>query len=150
MRAFALVPLLAVPAIADYATDLLGALNGAGLTTFADVLKNVSTTDAGKGLVSLLSQNGTKFTVFAPNNQGWAGAFPNATSLNTSDPGVVNTLKYHVVSGSLQNYTADFPSTIVGRTYLNASELVKLEGNKSQVVAWSHYADGNTYVLNQK
>jgi hypothetical protein len=80
-----------------------------------------------------------------------SGAFPNVTTLNVSDPGLIAALSYHVVAGSYADETANFPNTTIGRTYLNASSLVMLEGNKSQVLAWSHYgSDNTTHIMNQK
>jgi uncharacterized surface protein with fasciclin (FAS1) repeats len=149
MRAFALVPLLAVPVFADYASDLVGNLTSLGLTTLAKTLGDIAGTDDGKAIISLLSNTTNNFTVFAPNDQAFKGAHPNATSTNSSDPGLFNTLKYHVVSGHLADYKANFPNTTIGRTFLNAPNLVNLEGNKSQVVAWSTLND-STYILNQK
>jgi uncharacterized surface protein with fasciclin (FAS1) repeats len=153
MRSFALVTLLAAPVFAqgnDYATSLLSALNGLGLTSLASAIGNVSTTDSGKGLIGLLSNTSNQFTVFAPNNQGFKGAFPNATQINADPLGLANTISYHVVAGDLSNYTSKFPNTTIGRTFLSDSKLVMLEGGKSQVVAWSTYPDNATYVMNQK
>jgi hypothetical protein len=71
--------------------------------------------------------------------------------VNYSDPGLLGTLTYHVVSGEFGNEVANFPNTTIGRTYLSAPDRVMLEGNKSQVLAWSHYSSDNaTHILNQK
>jgi uncharacterized surface protein with fasciclin (FAS1) repeats len=148
MRGLALLPLLAAPAFADYTSDLLGALKQNNLTSLAQAITNVSASDEGKTLINLLSDTKSNFTVFAPNNQGFAGAFPNTTGNGTA-PGLANVLSYHVVAGNLQNYTSSYPNTTIGRTYLNASNLVQLEGGKSQVLAWSNL-NGNTTILNQK
>jgi uncharacterized surface protein with fasciclin (FAS1) repeats len=148
MRGIALLPLLAAPAFADYAGDLLKTLNGAGLTTLAQAITNISTTSGGKALIGLLSDTKSNFTVFAPTNQGFAGAFANTTGPGDA-PGLANIISYHVVAGDLQNYTSSYPNTTIGRTYLNAGNLVQLEGGKSQVLAWSNL-NGNTTILNQK
>lgn len=79
-----------------------------------------------------------------------SGAFQNATT-NSSDPGLLGTLHYHIVSGSFNNETQTYPNTTIGRTTLNASSLVMLEGNKSQVLAWSKWSsDDKVHILNQK
>jgi hypothetical protein len=79
------------------------------------------------------------------------GVFPDTTAVNYSDPGLLGTLTYHVVSGEFGNEVATFPNTTIGRTYLSAPDCVMLEGNKSQVLAWSHYSSDNaTHILNQK
>jgi uncharacterized surface protein with fasciclin (FAS1) repeats len=140
--------LVAAPAMADYASDLLSTLNSAGLTTLATTIGNVASTNEGKGLVSLLSMTDKNFTVFAPTNDGFSAAFPKGLS-GVSNLAVAETLQYHVVSGALGGAIVDFPATTIGRTYLNASDMVMLEGNKSQVVAWSKFNDSNVYVLNQ-
>ena len=43
-----------------------------------------------------------------------------------------------------------FPNVTLGRTLLNSSDLVMLEGNKSQVLAWTRDSEnGNVTILNQ-
>ncbi|KAF5309524.1 hypothetical protein D9619_012360 [Psilocybe cf. subviscida] len=43
-----------------------------------------------------------------------------------------------------------WPNVTIGRTLLNASQLVQLEGNKSQVLVWDRSSsDGNITILNQ-
>lgn len=43
-----------------------------------------------------------------------------------------------------------FPNTTLGRTLLNASELVRLPGNNSQVLAWTKSSENsNVTILNQ-
>lgn len=148
MRGFALLPLLAAPAFADYAGDLVTTLKSLNLTSLAEAITNVSTQPEGMALINLLSSNSSNFTVFAPNNAGFAGAFANTTGNGTA-PGLANILSYHVVAGDLQNFTSTYPNTTIGRTYLNATNLVQLEGGKSQVLAWSTL-NGNVTVLNQK
>lgn len=58
-------------------------------------------------------------------------------------------LTYHVVQGNFSTQTASFPNVTVGRTLLNDSAVVSLEGNKSQVLAWSKMSDGKIQILNQ-
>jgi len=42
-----------------------------------------------------------------------------------------------------------FPNITLGRTFLNDSSLVQLEGGKAQVLAWTKMDDGKVYILNQ-
>lgn len=42
-----------------------------------------------------------------------------------------------------------YPNTTIGRTLLNSSDLVQLEANKSQVLAWTRIGGGNVTLLNQ-
>ncbi|KAF6752044.1 FAS1 domain-containing protein [Ephemerocybe angulata] len=46
--------------------------------------------------------------------------------------------------------SAVYPNVTIGRSLLNSSDLVQLEGNKSQVLAWTRNgSDGNVTILNQ-
>jgi hypothetical protein len=42
-----------------------------------------------------------------------------------------------------------YPNITLGRTLLNAPDLVQLEANKSQVLAWTRIDSGNVTLLNQ-
>lgn len=45
---------------------------------------------------------------------------------------------------------ATWPNVTIGRTFLNASDLVQLEGNKSQVLAWTQFPEQQSVtILNQ-
>lgn len=49
-----------------------------------------------------------------------------------------------------QVFSGVFPNVTLGRTLLNSSDLVMLEGNKSQVLAWTrHGENGDVTILNQ-
>lgn len=61
----------------------------------------------------------------------------------------VDLFSYHVVHGNFSNQSTTYPNTTVGRTFLNDTTWVSLEGNKSQVVAWAIRSDGKVHVLNQ-
>lgn len=51
---------------------------------------------------------------------------------------------------SPQPYAGVWPNVTIGRTLLNASDLVHLEGNKSQVLVWTRSEEnGNVTILNQ-
>ncbi|KAF9471118.1 FAS1 domain-containing protein [Pholiota conissans] len=53
-------------------------------------------------------------------------------------------------SSNPQPYAGIYPNVTIGRTLLNSSDLVHLEGNQSQVLAWTRYTpDGNVTMLNQ-
>lgn len=66
----------------------------------------------------------------------------------TSNPtSVLDLLSYHVVSGNFTDQTSPYPNITLGRTLLNDSSLVWLEGNESQVLAWSNGSAG-LFVLN--
>lgn len=83
--------------------------------------------------------------MFAPNN----GAFGAVSSSIPQDPNaLVDIVAYHVVFGHFTNVT-DYPNTTIGRTALGDPNVVMLEGNKDQVVAWAKREDGQVHVLNQ-
>ncbi|PPQ74235.1 hypothetical protein CVT24_001106 [Panaeolus cyanescens] len=53
-------------------------------------------------------------------------------------------------SSGPQPYSGIYPNVTIGRTLLNDSDLVQLEGNKSQVLAWTRSGEqGNITILNQ-
>ncbi|KAF4609936.1 hypothetical protein D9613_010262 [Agrocybe pediades] len=53
-------------------------------------------------------------------------------------------------SDNPQPYSGVYPNVTIGRTLLNASGLVNLEGNKSQVLVWTRSGqDGNVTIWNQ-
>ncbi|KAF9643665.1 FAS1 domain-containing protein [Thelephora ganbajun] len=128
-----------------YLSGLLQTLNNAGLTCLASAVGSVNSTSTGNQLLANLSNQKNNYTVFAPNND----AFSNAPSSATQDPNVLtDVVAYHVVFGHFPNVT-DYPNTTIGRTSLEDSSVVMLEGNKSQVVAWARREDGQVHVLNQ-
>lgn len=58
-------------------------------------------------------------------------------------------ISYHIVSGNFVNNTETYPNETIGRTLLNDSSLVMLEGNQSQVLVWSKSENGSLFVINQ-
>ena len=53
-------------------------------------------------------------------------------------------------SSNLQPLAGIYPNVTIGRSLFNSSDLVSLEGNKSQVLVWSRPSpDGNITILNQ-
>jgi uncharacterized surface protein with fasciclin (FAS1) repeats len=141
----ALTATLANAQNATYVSGLIQALNNAGLTTLASAVGAVNSTNVGSQLLSKLSDQSKNYTVFAPNND----AFNNVPGSVTQDPNsLVDIVAYHVVFGRFNNVT-DYPNTTIGRTALGDPNIVMLEGNKDQVVAWARREDGQVHVLNQ-
>ncbi|KDR73238.1 hypothetical protein GALMADRAFT_228341 [Galerina marginata CBS 339.88] len=53
-------------------------------------------------------------------------------------------------SSGPQPYSGIWPKVTIGRTLLNAPQLVKLPASKSQVLVWTKYqSNGNVFILNQ-
>jgi uncharacterized surface protein with fasciclin (FAS1) repeats len=128
-----------------YVSGLINTLNNAGLNTLASAVGAVNSTSVGSQLLSKLSNTSQNYTVFAPNND----AFNNVPSSVTQDPNsLTDVVAYHIVFGRFNNVT-NYPNTTIGRTALSDPNLVLLEGNKDQVVAWARRDDGQVHVLNQ-
>lgn len=126
----------------QYINGLVQALNTYGLTTLAAASAALNSSSDGQQVAQSLSTG--NWTLFAPNNQAFSSAPINLTSDPTS---VRNLLSYHVVYGNFTDQTSPYPNITLGRTLLNDSSLVRLEGNESQVLAWSKGSDG-IFVLN--
>lgn len=72
------------------------------------------------------------------------------SSLNISnETSLADTISYHIIAGNFVNETETYPNETIGRTLLNDSNLVTLEGNQSQVLAWSKLDNGSLFVMNQ-
>lgn len=128
-----------------YVSGLIQALNNAGLTVLSSAIGSINSTSSGSQLLSKLSNQSQNFTLFAPDND----AFNNIPSGITQDPNTLtDVVAYHVVFGHFNNVT-DYPNTTIGRTALGDPNVVLLEGNKNQVVAWARREDGQVHVLNQ-
>ncbi|KAF9043849.1 FAS1 domain-containing protein [Hymenopellis radicata] len=142
---------LAFPAFAqnpDYLNTIAQALQRAGLTSLASAAARLTNTTTGQTLLNRLP-NGN-FTLFAPDNEAFTGA-PDAFA--SDDELVARVLSYHIVSGNFTSNNGSlesqiFPNSTVGRTLLNNSSLVQLEGNKSQVLVWTK-VDNTVQILNQ-
>lgn len=109
------------------------------------VAASLNGTSQGNALLAQLGSHPQ--TIFAPNNDAFS-----ATANLTSNPELVaDRIAYHVVSGTFNATSAQsFPNTTIGRTLLNDSSLVFLEGgHKNQVVAWAKEGS-TTHILNQK
>lgn len=141
----AALAVLAAPAAAQnltFLTQLLQEFQSLNLTSLANASSVINSTTTGQSLLATLSSG--PLTVFAPNNDAFVGLHPNISS---SPELLAEVLSYHVVPGTF-NGDATFPNTTIGRTLLNASDLVFLEGNKNQVLAWTE-KNGTLSILNQ-
>ncbi|KAI0327278.1 FAS1 domain-containing protein [Cubamyces sp. BRFM 1775] len=139
--------LAAAPAaLAQDLTSLLQALNSSGHSRLVSIATQLESTDAGKSVISQLS-SGSPFVLFAPTDS----AFDSAPSNITSNPNLLaDVVAYHIVQGNFTNTDTHYTNTTLGRTLLSDPTYVQLEGNKSQVVAWSIRDDNKTHVLNQR
>ncbi|KZT68765.1 hypothetical protein DAEQUDRAFT_670743 [Daedalea quercina L-15889] len=137
---------VATAAVAQNATfldGLMSTLENAGATSLTQIASQLNGTSQGQYLLNSIS-NGDAYVLFAPNDT----AVSNAPSNLTSSP--ADLFAYHVVHGNFSGQSTTYPNTTVGRTFLNDTTWVSLEGNKSQVVAWATRSDGNVHVLNQR
>ncbi|KAI0917720.1 hypothetical protein AcV7_007057 [Taiwanofungus camphoratus] len=125
-----------------FLTGLLQTLQNAGLTQLASVGTQLNSTTTGQYLLAAIS-TGDPYVLFAPTDD----AFSNAPSNVTSD--LSNLFAYHLVSGNFSDVATNYPNVTLGRTLLNDTNVVQLEGNKSQVLAWAVRSDGKTHILNQ-
>lgn len=76
--------------------------------------------------------------------------------VSSINPAIINNqtcladiISYHIVEGNVVNETQTYPNVTIGRTLLNDSALVTLEGNQSQVLIWSKSENGSLFVMNQ-
>ncbi|KAG6873061.1 hypothetical protein C0995_003541 [Termitomyces sp. Mi166 len=145
---------LCLHARAQNPSDLINSLQRAGLTSLASALQQANGTQEGQNLISQL-MNGNH-TLFAPDNRAFDD--PSVQSLSNDPAGLSNILAYHVLPGNFVNGSMNssalqsgvLPNVTLGHTLLTNSSLVQLEGNKSQVLAWSRNdSDGQIYFLNQ-
>ncbi|KAG1730143.1 FAS1 domain-containing protein [Suillus paluster] len=126
----------------QYLDGLVQALNASNLTSLASASAALNSSSEGQLVAESLSTG--NWTVFAPNNQAFSSTPVNLTSDASS---VGDLLSYHVVHGNFTDQTSPYPTITLGRTLLNNSSLVQLEGNDSQVLAWSKGTTG-IFVLN--
>ncbi|KAF8344972.1 hypothetical protein F5887DRAFT_1134198 [Amanita rubescens] len=163
----ALLPALALAQNVN-ATFIAGFVNSLftlGYGDFAGALLRINSTGEGRAILSELSSGGN-FTVFVPSNQ----AFSNFNSTNATEASDIDTvaslIAYHIMPGNFfepndtsptggnatTNATlisAIFPNVTIGRTLLDNSSFVQLEGNKSQVLAWTIFPSNTTNVTEQ-
>ncbi|KAH7890248.1 FAS1 domain-containing protein [Phlebopus sp. FC_14] len=127
----------------DYFTGLLQALNASGLTQASTIAASLNTTSTGQYVISKLSTENT--TLFAPTNQALSAL---NMSEETNATHIADAVSYYVVPGNFIKETATYPNVTIGRTLLNDSALVNLEGGKAQVLAWSKMSNGTLFVIN--
>jgi len=139
----ALAPALAQAQNLTFFTGLFTQLQSVGVTQLATLASSLNSSSVGQSLLLNIS-NGEPHILFAPNDHA-------LSSFNASNAQQLeDTFAYHIVPGNFTNSTVTYPNVTLGRTLLNDSSLVHLEGgNKGQVVAWATRADGRTHVLNQ-
>ncbi|KAG2054460.1 FAS1 domain-containing protein [Suillus hirtellus] len=137
-----LLPVVFAQSWQQYLAGLVQTLNTDGLSTLAAASALLNNSNNGQQVAQELSTG--NWTLFAPNNQAFSSSPINLTSNPTSVPDL---LSYHVVSGNFTAQTSPYPKITLGRTLLNDSSLVWLEGNESQVLAWSNGSAG-LFVLN--
>ncbi|KAG2130284.1 FAS1 domain-containing protein [Suillus bovinus] len=139
---FTVLPAVLGQAWQQYLAGLVQTLNTDGLTTLASASAALSSSSGGQQVAQSLSTG--NWTLFAPNNQAFSSSPINLTSDPTS---ILDLLSYHIVHGNFTDQTPSYPNITLGRTLLNDSSLVWLEGNESQVLAWSKGSNG-IFVLN--
>lgn len=142
----ALAPALAQAQNITFLTGLLGQLQSVGVTQLASLATSLNSSSVGQAILANLT-NGDPHVLFAPNDHALS-SLPS----NTSADQLADTLAYHIVPGNFSQGTfPTYPNVTLGRTLMNDSSLVHLEGgNKPQVVAWATRADGKIHVLNQR
>ncbi|GAA6061355.1 hypothetical protein JCM10212_004836 [Sporobolomyces blumeae] len=128
----ALASVVAAQDTSGYAQGLLQALQGANLTTLAQLATSNAAT-----LVPLL-QNGNH-TVFAPSDSAFSQLPENVTSNQAL---VANTLLYHIYYGSYAPSNLTMNHTIA-RSALNSSDYVNLPSNASQVGVFTRMSGGD-------
>ena len=78
-----------------------------------------------------------------------AGALAPA-NVTDNQTALVQTFAYHIVEGNFTGINATvYPNITLGQTLLDDPEVVQLEANKSQAVAWALREDGFVHILNQ-
>ncbi|KXN85902.1 hypothetical protein AN958_10744 [Leucoagaricus sp. SymC.cos] len=135
-----------------YVAELVNQLNTLGYTEAASVLTRVNGTTSGQQWLSELP-NGN-YTAFLPNNtalQNLPGDVSGNDELLSHMSGQSSSTGSSSASATQSLFECGiFPNDTIGRTLLNSSNLVHLEGNKSQVLAWTRNdPNGNVTILNQ-
>ncbi|KAF5346433.1 hypothetical protein D9758_012767 [Tetrapyrgos nigripes] len=132
------------------ANAIIQALRSAGLNSLAEAATSINSTEIGISLFTALL-SGQNVTVFAPTDQAFSNAQSRLGGASTND--VAEVLAYHVLLGNYSSPTtantiisSTSPNVTIARTFLNASDEVRLEGNKSQVLAWTRQGDAVTFI----
>ncbi|KAF9269741.1 FAS1 domain-containing protein [Marasmius fiardii PR-910] len=134
----------------DPLTGISQALNANGLTAFAGLLPIVNRSTVGQGLFRTLLSGGN-FSIFVPNNQAISQVPQNIAG---DSDALANIISYHILQGNFTDPSGsvlgqNLPNVTIGRTLLNDSSLVQLEGNRSQVLVWGKESGGAIRILNQ-
>ncbi|KIK56556.1 hypothetical protein GYMLUDRAFT_61976 [Collybiopsis luxurians FD-317 M1] len=136
LQSLAILAALTSLSYAQNLTAFADALGSIGATNFTAIAANLNSTSEGQAVIQTLL-SGRNFTIFAPNNDAHVLSYHilqgNFSSSNSSTP--------ELVSGNSPDHT-------IGRSLLNSSEFVTLEGNASQVLAWTK-ENGAISLLNQ-
>ncbi|KAH9947395.1 FAS1 domain-containing protein [Amylocystis lapponica] len=128
---------------------LAATLSNAGLTSLVSLVGQANSSAVGQFLLATIS-SGKPYTLFAPNNDACQYRLPARINAPASvNESLTDTLGYHIVSGNFSTSHTTYPNVTLGRTFLNDTIYVQLEGSKDQVVAWAVRSDGKTHVLNQ-
>ncbi|KAK7047471.1 hypothetical protein VNI00_006702 [Paramarasmius palmivorus] len=133
----------------DQLATIAQALNASGLTGFSGLLPTLNSSTTGQALFQELLGGGN-FSLFIPNNDALA-AVPQ--SVASDGETLAKIVSYHVLQGNFTSggslTSATLPNVTIGRTALNDSQFVQLEGNKSQVLVWGKNSEGRVQFLNQ-
>lgn len=162
---FYLFPAFAWSQNLTFLEGLINDLTTLGFGNFSQILLQINGTEVGNAVLGELG-NGNH-TIFVPSNEAFA-TFNTTNATVAGDPNTLaNIIAYHVLPGDFfqpnatsptggnatTNATlisATFPNVTVGRTLLDNSSFVQLEGNKSQVLAWTIFPNETTpTILNQ-
>ncbi|KAJ4469765.1 FAS1 domain-containing protein [Lentinula edodes] len=141
----------AISSVSFAVNTISEAFDSLGLTSFASAATALNDSSQGQALLSMVLSGGN-YSILAPNND----AFSDASALTSDSTLLLDTLAYHILRGSfspsnsssLNLTSATSPNHTIGRSMLNDSTYVTLEGNASQVVAWT-MENGAITFLNQ-
>ncbi|KAF8298308.1 hypothetical protein DL93DRAFT_2173623 [Clavulina sp. PMI_390] len=143
---FAATTLLANTAMAADITGLLNTLHGLNLTSLVGAATTVANTTGGARLLSLLENNSSAITLFAPSNAAFAGVNP----YFANDPvWLQQALAYHVVPESVDvDSIPTSPDNAIYPTALNDPSVVKHFGEIPQYLGLVK-AGNKTLITNQ-
>ncbi|KIY47501.1 hypothetical protein FISHEDRAFT_59616 [Fistulina hepatica ATCC 64428] len=157
-----------------YINNLATEFEKSGLTSLASLVNS-----SDDQLFSSLGEDSSRsYVLFAPSNDASKSVFVFLCARKYAETGVIpvaavsnstlnnstllaSILSYHVVVGnftagnnsSVELISAQYPNVTIGRTLMNNSDSVHLEGGKSQVLAWTNYTDldsnSSVVILNQ-
>ncbi|KAJ4496548.1 FAS1 domain-containing protein [Lentinula lateritia] len=141
----------AISSVSFAVNPISEAFDSLGLTSFASAAAALNDSSEGQALLSMVLSGGN-YSILAPNND----AFSDASALTSDSTLLLDTLAYHILRGSFSSSnssslnltSATSPNHTIGRSMLNDSTYVTLEGNASQVVAWTTENGAITF-LNQ-